>query len=38
MARIVCVGIACLVAPALQPGGWATLSLPEGGWYDYFSD
>ena len=24
-----------LVAPVLQPGGWVTLYLPPGGWYDY---
>jgi alpha-D-xyloside xylohydrolase len=26
-----------LVAPVVQPGGWVTLYLPEGGWYDYFT-
>lgn len=26
-----------LVAPVLQPGGWVTVCLPEGGWYDYFT-
>ncbi len=26
-----------LVAPVLQPGGWVTVFLPEGGWYDYFT-
>ncbi len=25
-----------LVAPVLQPGGWVTLCLPEGVWYNYF--
>ncbi len=26
-----------LVAPVLQAGGWVSLYLPEGGWYDYWS-
>lgn len=26
-----------LIAPVLQPGGWVTLYLPEGGWFDYFT-
>jgi len=26
-----------LVAPVLQPGGWVTVYLPEGVWYDYFT-
>lgn len=26
-----------LVAPVLQPGGWATVCLPEGSWYDFFT-
>lgn len=26
-----------LVAPVLQPGGWVSVFLPEGIWYDYFT-
>ena len=26
-----------LVAPVLQPGGWVTLYLPAGDWFDFYS-
>lgn len=26
-----------LVAPVIQPGGWVSVCLPEGRWYDYFT-